>query len=155
MEALVSLLMDNALGMAMGETSWAVPLVQSIHIIAIAAVMGAVLISNLRVAGLMAPGAAFPVVERRFTPVMWVGLLVLFVSGALLILSEPDRALLNWVFQLKMILLVLVVALSSIVQRLMRGRGERSSGPLLMAAAFVALGLWAVIVLCGRWIAYS
>src|SRR5208337_3727059 len=90
---------------------WVVPAVQTVHLLAIAAVMGAMLLFNLRLLGLRGTDVPLARVSRRFLPVVWTSVVVLLVSGAVMIAAEPARSLLNPAFQLKMALLLAALAL--------------------------------------------
>jgi hypothetical protein len=123
--------------------NWIIPVVQSIHILAIAVVMSSVLLINLRVVGILGHGERLSVFTHRYLPWVWVALAVLLISGTTLIVGEPRRELLNSIFWIKMSLLVGVVLITLTIQH--------SVGTL----AWIALGFWVGIIFCGRWIAYT
>jgi len=138
---------------------WAVPAVQTVHILAIAAVMGSMLFFNLRVLGLRGVDVPVARVSRRFVPVIWGSALVLLASGAVMIAAEPGRSLLNPVFQLKMALLLAALALTAVTARPLRHRpgywGETLvRSRLARVLAGLSLGVWVAILCAGRWIAY-
>ena len=83
---------------------WIIPAVQTLHLLAIAALMGATLVLNLRLLGVL--GADVPVerISRRFIPVVKAALCLLLLTGVVMIAAEPARSLLNPAFQLKMAL---------------------------------------------------
>ena len=77
-----------------------------------------------------------------------------------MITGEPERALTNPAFQLKMVLLVLAVLVTFAFHRSVRKSsltwGADSSSPgLIRAAALATLLLWFAIAVAGRWIAYA
>jgi len=81
------------------------------------------------------------------------------LPGALLIIGEPSRSLLNPAFGLKMLMLLIVALLTAVLQRpLTTNEGFwEASGARVAAAkgiAVVSLALWSCIVFAGRWIAY-
>ena len=121
--------------------SWIIPSVQTIHILAVAAVMSSVLMLDLRLAGLAWREQPVPRVRARFARVIWWALPVLLVTGATMITGEPVRSLANPVFQLKMLLLIaaVVVMLLPFANRVVAG---------------LSFSLWVSIVFAGRWIAY-
>ena len=95
--------------------------------------------------------------ERRYIRWIWGSLAVLILSGMGLILSDSIRNLLNAIFWIKMILVVSAILASlafhgRIMRRLAAG-GTVTAGTKTGAVAIMAL--WAVIMLCGRWIAYA
>lgn len=150
---------QTALSQAIQSTAWIVPAVQTVHILAIATVIGAVLMLNLRLLGLLGRDQTVRQFSARFLPVIWWVLPVLAVTGAIMIIGEPARSLKNPFFQLKMSLLVAALMVTAFYQyRLARGAprfkaaaGGRSAA-LLIAIPWLAL--WTGIVFAGRWIAY-
>ena len=149
----------TALSQTIQKINWIIPTVQIIHILAIAAVAGSVLMINARLLCLTDLDQSLRNVAQRFLPVIWWALPVLLATGAIMIIAEPARALKNPVFQIKMVLIVLAVTHSGIFQAFLAGlpanveltRGRRAT-PILIAAS--SLCLWIAIIFAGRWIAY-
>ena len=119
---------QTPLSQAIQGAGWIVPSVQTIHILAIAAVMSSALMLALRL-------------EGRYRRVIWWSLPVLLATGMVMIVGEPARSLANPVFQLKMLLLLSAIAVTLI---------RRDS----RITALLSLSLWVGIVFSGRWIAY-
>ena len=139
---------------------WIVPAVQTIHILGIAAVMGATLFLNLRLLGVTGRDVPPARVSSRFSPVLWSALVVLLLTGLLMIAAEPARALLNAVFWLKMTLLVTALAITIVTTRAIRRAPEGWPATpghrwLARASAILSSGLWVAILCAGRWIAYA
>ena len=119
---------QTPLSQTIQAAGWIVPAVQTIHILAIAAVMSSALMIALRL-------------ETRFRRVIWWALPVLLATGIIMIIGEPVRSLENPIFQLKMTLLVCAIAVSLLPYK-------------NRMVAVAALSLWIGIVFAGRWIAY-
>jgi uncharacterized membrane protein len=138
---------------------WIIPLTQTIHILAIAAVIGSMGLLDLRVLGLAARGQSLPSVRKRLLPWMWRALIVLFLSGCILVIGEPGRSLANPIFQVKMLLVLIAIVTSVLFARSLRtvdAAGDEARAPVFAKmAAFVSLLLWICIVFAGRWIAYG
>lgn len=143
----------TALSHLLQSVDWLVPLIQTVHILAVALVFSAMLMLLLGALGLSGQEQT-PVRRRaRFLPALWIGVPVLLATGCLMIAAEPDRALPNRVFQLKMCLLLLACAATV--------RGARQIATTASAAAIGERGwmttafiLWTAVVVAGRWIAY-
>ena len=116
------------LSQAIQGAGWIVPTVQTIHILAIAAVLSSALMFALRG-------------DTRLRTVIWWTLPVLLATGLIMIIGEPVRSLENPVFQLKMALLACAIAVMLLP---FKNR----------IVAIVSLPLWVGIVFAGRWIAY-
>ena len=146
---------------AIRSVDWLIPLLQTIHILAIAAVMSSLLMIDARLLRTRrSPSQSIAEAVHRFEAWIWSGLVVLAASGAPLIVAEPPRTLPNAVFQTKMLLLVLAVATTGGLGVLLRRNGEfnRPSGcasgavKLLAVTAFL---LWCAVATAGRFIAYT
>jgi len=158
--AVASWLEGTALSQRLQAAEWVVPAVQTLHILAIAAVMGAMLFFNLRLLGLRGTDVPLARASKRFVPVIWTAVLVLFATGVVMIVAEPGRSLPNPVFQLKMALLLAALVLTfALVRPLGRSPGYWSDsaarGWVARLGAISSLGLWVAILFAGRWIAYT
>src|SRR5476649_3041799 len=143
----------------MQVTNWVVPTVQTVHILAIAAVASSAVMIDLRLIGLFWADRPMKAVSSRFLPLVWWPLIILFITGLIMIISEPARSLKNPAFQLKMALLIGAVVVTGIFQLLQRRNakfGDLRKGPRAAAisVAVVSMLLWASITFAGRWIAY-
>jgi hypothetical protein len=138
---------------------WIIPAVQTIHILAVAAVVTSALMINLRLLGIRRHDQSVAGVARRFLPFIWWPLPLLLATGAILIIAEPARALENPVFLLKMGLLLAAAGVTLACQLPIRNNatfwelspGRRRAAKLIAAAS---IPLWIAIVCAGRWIAY-
>ena len=141
------------------DTVWIIPAVQSVHILAIAVVMGSVLLLNLRVVGIISAGETNDAFTCRYLPWVWSGLAVLLISGVILIIGEPGRDLKNATFWTKMALIACAIALTFTLERpVLRDAGfwERPGRRLAARVmALLSMACWVGITLCGRWIAYT
>ena len=142
---------------AIGAAPWVTPAVQCVHILSVAVVMSAVLMMDLRLLGAFGDVDGAQAFSRRYLPWVWWALPVLLVTGATLIVGEPRRSLQNPTFLLKMALLVAAMVLTALTEQpLLRNagfwHGRKRTAKALAAAS---LAVWAGVVLCGRWIAYT
>jgi hypothetical protein len=141
------------------ETAGVIPATQSIHIIAIAVVVGSALVTDLRLAGVLATDETPQTVVRRYLPWMWTALAVLLATGAILAVGEPNRVFANPVFWTKMALVVLAFGLTLLFRypflhpefRLDHARWAALAKP----TAWLSLLVWIAVIFCGRWIAYA
>ena len=161
MLALTQWLSHTAASEAIRTVDWLIPLLQTIHILAIAMVVSSLLMIDLRI--LRATHAQLQSIAdtaHRFEPWIWSGLAVLAASGATLIVAEPQRTLPNAVFQIKILLLVLAVTTTCALRMSLRRDGEfrHVSGSASGAAKLLAIGafiLWCTVAAAGRFNAYT
>ncbi len=149
LDSLIEWLAASAVSQWVQSTPWAIPTLQSVHILSISAVTATSLIIALRVFGVMP--ALQPLIDliTSSVRVIWAGIAVLLLSGSLLVVAEPRDILPNTAFQLKMLVL-----LGAAVLLLLYPRAARS-GRNLKWLAGSSLALLLTIVVAGRWIAYS
>jgi|SRR5690606_22330448 len=137
---------------------WTIPVMQTFHILSIAATLAAILMLNLRVFGL-AGHATLGETAERYTRVFWWALVIVIVSGVSMLFGDTVRNLLNSVFWIKMVLVIggilLALGYANVLKRqtLMAGGGVAAGGTKV-AGIFLII-LWCVIILAGRWIAYA
>jgi len=159
MQAVIDWISGTALSETIRDQAWIVPAVQAIHICAIAVVLGSALVSELRLAGVIATDAAPAAVVKRYLPWMWRALGVLLLSGLILVWGEPDRSLVNRVFWLKMSMVLSGFALTVLFRRpLLDPVFDTRPGArawLLKPVAWLSLCIWIAVVCGGRWIAYA
>jgi uncharacterized membrane protein len=152
-------LVETPLSHTIQGALWVIPTIQTVHILAIAAVLSSAVMISLRVFGLAGRAQTMQQVGRRFLPWLWCGFGVLAVSGCLLIVGEPKRSLLNPAFQAKMAMLAAAILMSLVFQHSVRINAifwERAPARrrATQAAAVAAIILWCAIIVAGRWIAY-
>lgn len=123
--ALARWLQDTSVRLDLSQSTWAVPIIGAIHVLAIAWFGGTVLVR-----------------DSRFRRLRWVGLSILAFTGVLLFWSEPLRLYYSEFFRIKIVLLI-AIGLAA----LLPGRYAR----LTMA---LTLALWAGVILASRGIAY-
>jgi hypothetical protein len=127
------------------------PIVQTVHLLGIAAVMSSVVLLDLRILGLALPSQGVQELTRRVMPWVWWTLPVMLLSGLPFVLARPQRYFTNPIFGLKFALLLPAVALAALLH--INGIRRPDHGNTKLIAA-VSLLLWIGVVLAGRWIAY-
>ena len=142
------------------STSWIIPMVQSVHIVAIGIVFVSIFTIALRVLGWMRTDQAFTEVLGRFAPWIRRGLVVLALTGIILVIGEPVRELMSLSFWLKMALLAVGILTAVTFSRSVApARGAALREPEFSAgtryAAMATVLLWLAIIFLGRAIAYD
>src|SRR5205814_1356040 len=114
-------------------------------------VAGAVLIVDLRLLGVGLDRQ--PVAELSADAQPWLigSLVLMFVSGTLLFLSESIKCYYNSAFWMKMVCLFLVLLFTFTLRRHVTGTNAAYDRPLLAkGTALVSLGLWFGVAWGGR-----
>jgi hypothetical protein len=137
---------------------WLTPLLQSIHIVMIGVVFIAVFMISLRVLGLVNTDETFATVWNRFSPWMWMGIVVMLLTGLVLSIGEPVREASAMSFWVKMTLIVVGILSALAVANTLRPLQNVGSAQFSGGAKAVAIGtlvLWLFIIFLGRAIAYD
>lgn len=161
-DALAQWLSGSRMSLFIRQFDWLVPLLQTVHILAIAMVIASALMIDLRLLG-FSTSQSLQATARHFMPWIWGGIGLLAVSGTTLIVAEPQRSLPNPAFLLKMILLALAIASTRFLQVSLAGdaglgpssgRPAPAASALMRAVAVTTFVLWCAIAFAGRFIAY-
>jgi hypothetical protein len=151
---------------------FAFPAILSCHTVGMGLVAGINAALALRILG-AAPGV--PIREmKRFLPVMWFGFWLNAISGVVLLIAYPTKALTNPVFYLKLLLIAAAVALVRPIGRrvfddggisspfsrqdrrtLPGRRGALPPGGHARLLAMASLGCWFGAITAGRLLAYT
>lgn len=135
---------------------WVVPAMQTIHIICVGIVFAGSVVIALRALGVAGGHWTLARWQQRLGPWTAVALVVLLLTGMVLTLAEPERELLNSLFQIKIPLVVATTLLSFGVGRQFGlGGADRPATIGVKLGAVLVLLLWLVIMGLGRWIAYA
>jgi hypothetical protein len=129
---------------------WLYPMLEAVHIVGIALLVGSLVLLELRVWG---RGAALPVqpLARLALGVTVAGFAVVVFSGLFMFAGAPGELLANSAFTVKMGLLML----AGLNAAWFHARGSLARlDAMARAQTLVSMGLWLAVIICGRWIAY-
>jgi uncharacterized membrane protein len=162
LDGFIHWLADTRASLIISKEFWIIPTVQIAHILAISVVLASMAMFDLRLLGLAGTRSSIASLSRRFMPWLWGALVLLAVSGSILIIGEPKRALGNVSFEIKMCLLAAAIAVTLGFQAILR-RDLAAGGTDLAAShiglakitGLLSLALWVGIAVAGRLIAYS
>ena len=145
---------DSELAFQIGATWW-FPLLESIHVLAIVTLVGAILVADLRI--LQRTGSVYSV--ARFVPELtrwaWFMILPAILTGLALFITRPQGYADNVAFQIKMGLLVLAgLNVLLLYRRWQPSTLEGEATRQARIAAALSLVLWTGIIFAGRWIGH-
>jgi hypothetical protein len=150
----------SGIGTFMAENATAFPWVETIHVVAIATVVGVIAIVDLRLIGVASLSYSISRLTKALLPLTWAGFALALVTGLLLFSSQPVTYFNNFAFRMKMLLL-LSAGMNMVVFHFATMRGialwDRNA-PVPMAAriaGIVSILIWVLIVVCGRWIGFT
>ena len=143
------------LGAAIRDSAWLFPVIESVHLLGLAALGGAILVVDLRLLGFGLNRRPTQYVLKQASPWLGGALAVMFATGIPLFLSESLKCYFRTAFWVKMGALALALLFTFAVRnRLVRARPDLSR---VQAGAIAAcsLGLWLTVAAAGRWIGFS
>lgn len=149
-------LQDTELSQSIQNNSDLIAFLQSIHILALSVLFIAMLVFNIRVLREKVYDWAY---LDGFKYNAFISLPLLLLTGVFLIIAEPARSLANDAFQLKMVLLVLVMLgyrylLSAVTSQKKFPSANAHLSLGLRTLAGCSILMWVGIIFAGRWIAY-
>ena len=142
------------------HNSWAIPAIQSIHIVGIGIVLGSVLMIDLRIFG----WAAMDQTLRPFNEGQMIGeagaLWLMLATGILMVIGEPVRELITLSFWLKMFLVAVSALVAVFFLRAVRKHEQLWEEAVekrraIRWLAVLTFLIWACIIILGRLIAYD
>ena len=135
---------------------FAFPGILALHAIGMGFAVGICLALDLRVIG-VAPGVRIAEM-RRFVPMVWIAFWINTISGVLLLIGYPTKALTNPVFYLKLLLIAVGLMLFGRIGRRVfddtAGDGHAES-PALRRLAIISMVCWVGAITAGRFLAYT
>jgi hypothetical protein len=160
MAAFVQWLASTQGSIALHESLYMYPLVESVHVLTLCVFVGLAAILDLRLMGVTLGRIPVSEVARRLLPWMGAGFTIMVITGAMLFYAIPIRSYHSVWFRTKLILLVLAGLNAWLFHaRIWRSVWDWDLDPVPPAAARLAgtasLVLWAGIIVTGRMIAYN
>lgn len=150
-----SRLAETRLSMALTDSPWGFPAIESLHVIAIALVVGSIMIVDLRLVGIGSLARDPRDLIRAILPVTWIAFAAAVVTGSALFVANPVSYVANTVFLAKMLLLVAAGVNMILFHMVVDRHLDRTGAALPRLSGGVSLLLWVVIVGCGRWIGFT
>jgi hypothetical protein len=142
------------------ESEWAFPTIESVHVIAIALVIGTISIVDLRLLGLASTKRGFTELSHEVLPWTWLAFSAAAIAGLLLFISHATEYFDNMAFRIKL-LLILLAGINMLYFHLFTCRNvskwDRNSAVPMAAriAGGISLACWIAVVGFGRWIGFS
>jgi hypothetical protein len=146
---------DSPLGVMIRESIWMFPIIEAVHLLGLALIGGAVLIVDLRLAGLVLTRQPASTVASDAEPWLIGSLTVMITTGVLLFTSEALKCYHSPPFWLKMLFLSLAITFTFTLRRRVAAADDARISPWRSrTVAIVSILLWSGVGLMGRGIGF-
>jgi len=138
------------------ECLCAFPAIVTLHNIGMAFLAGGSIVIDLRLLGLASQIPLKPM--GRFVPLLWLAFVVNAVTGMLLLIAYPTKALTNPLFYIKVCLIGVAVWLVYRISRDVLRTSEvdqKSNATRVNMLALGSLAVWFSLIAAGRYLAYT
>jgi hypothetical protein len=144
----------TTLGLAIRGVTWAFPLIETIHILALTVLFGGIMLVDFRLLGIAVRTIPVARIQQELHRYVNVSLVVIILTGIMLFLSEALKAYDNAAFFPKIILLALAIVYHYTVHA-KAAASPLPSGPAWgKVAALVSMALWLGVGVAGRAIGF-
>ena len=152
-------LSETSFSMWLRGSTWAEPVIETIHVLTLTVFLGFTLLLDLRLLGISMRRRRASDVIGQLNPWVMGSFAVMIVTGALLFTGDPVAFYTTIFFKLKMLMLILALMNVMVFNRTAHRKiAEWDSNPhtpgRVRAAAIISLVLWVAIIAAGRAIAY-
>jgi len=137
------------------HSTWGFAVIETIHLLGLAAFGGSILIVDLRLLGIGLRRQPVERIAREMWPIALGSLILMLASGLLLVTTGPLKYYYSPSFRIKMLLFVLAVAFYFTLHRQALQHGQDEATTVWpRVAALVSLTLWLGVGLAGRAIGF-
>ena len=157
-DALLGAIEEGGIGSAMRDSLWLFPVVETVHIVGFAILVGAIIAFDLRILG-VSKRISVRLLARHLLPWSLAALLLIIPTGVMMFASEASDLVGNRAFVTKMLLLMLAGANAAAFHLGSFRDAElwdqnTSSPPGAKLHALASILIWVGVITCGRFIAY-
>ena len=150
---------ESPLGLAITESEWLFPTIETLHVLALALVIGSIAMLDLRLLGVSNRDRGVIQLAEDTLPWTWSAFVVAAITGVLMFVSAATSYYDNVPFRIKLVLLALA-GLNMAIFHFTAYRAAHDwnfTFPTPQAAriaASLSLLFWVGVVVAGRWIGF-
>lgn len=145
----------SALGDLVRQSMWLFPVIQSLHLLGLSVLGGAVLIVDLRMLGSGLRNHSISRIARDARPWFVGALVVTLVTGVALFASEAIKCYYNFSFWVKMTTLPIAIVFVFFVRDRIAGGAGMNATTVTRVVGFLSIAMWFTVAAAGRWIGFS
>jgi hypothetical protein len=137
------------------DSQYGMPAVQSVHLVGLTVLLAAVLVLNLRLAGVAMKDSPLDWLARQLRPWTSGGLALVILSGVLIFVGTPAKYLASNPFRVKMVALgVAMLFQFGVLRSFVASDAAPRSKAVNLIVAVLSLTLWFTVGWAGRAIAF-
>ena len=145
---------------AISQSAWMFPAAETIHVIAIALVVGSIAVLDLRLLGVSWTRRPITEIAQEVLPWTWSCFGIAAVAGTVMFISAAGKYIIDVPFQLKFVLMFLAGVNMAVFHRFTYSNvalWDHGVPPPRAAkiAAALSLAFWVGVVTCGRLVSFS
>lgn len=139
----------------MRESQWGFASVETVHLLALAALGGAIILLDLRLLGVRFGDRPAAQVAHELAPIFFISLALMIISGATLVAGDPLRYYYNDAFRWKIVAFSIAVLVHVLVRwKTLPAQKNNQTTILAKISAIFSLSLWTIVGLAGRAIGF-
>ncbi|CDO38673.1 MULTISPECIES: DUF6644 family protein [Novosphingobium] len=151
---------DLPLSAGIRENASAFPLLESLHVLAIAIVFGTILIVDLRLFGVASHRRSAQRLTAELLPYTWVAFVVAAITGTLMFMSNPVSYANNTQFLVKLGFIALaglnmIWFHSTAYRRIAEWDEDMPPPTAARISGALSFILWTTVIFLGRWIGFT
>jgi hypothetical protein len=148
------------LSINIAESGWLFPTIETLHVLSLVLVVGAIIQLDLRLLGVASRQRGVMQLSEETLPWVWIAFVVAVITGSLMFISSATRYWGLLPFRIKMVLLVLAGLNMAIFHftayRVVHDWNDRIPTPIsARVAGALSLTFWIAVVFFGRWIGFA
>jgi hypothetical protein len=144
---------DTPVSLALRNSRVAVPIVETIHLLAIALAVGTIMVIDLSILGVGMRRQAVPKIAHELAPLTWIGFGAALATGLLLFWSEAAKISCKPIFWVKMGLLAATFVFHLTAHRQATMPGPPMAPGRARMTAGLSLTLWFAVAFGGKAVA--
>ena len=151
---------ETSLSTGIRESTLVFPLLEGSHLLLLAFSVGTIIWVDLRLLGITMRRVRVTDVVEQLQPYTLSAFALAFVSGFLLLVSEPVKCYSSWSFRIKLIALAFaglnaLIFHSTVYQKVDQWDQEQVTPMRARLAGALGILLWFTVIAAGRWQAYQ
>jgi hypothetical protein len=149
---------STSFALAVAESQWLFPSLETIHVLALAVVVGSIAMVDLRLLGFSSSRVSVTRLSRDTLPFTWAAFAIAVLSGGALFVSNATTYIQAWPMLIKLGLIVVAGAnmllFHHFVYRSVDSWDHGNAPTAAKIAGGLSLIFWFAVVALGRWIAF-